>query len=345
MPMFPHLKLESDLQIDDRARFDALKSFRSGATPAIATVSIRPGADQSFITIFTGSVSNVWEDQKEAFLDWQFGTFDIDIDVTNGVIDFVENNVTLQAAVSPGTYSKSSLLTAIKTAMELVGSETYTITISPQDKITFQSTGNLKLLGLSGDGVGASLLRHIGFPKDTETKTSLTGDVWEYTIKAVTVRMNDGTLDQDKTFYLKLYSAYGDRLFCDDSDLQRHENDVLQWVEAGRNSHKNVIRRASKIIMEWVQGQGYLNVYGDPITKWDLVDLDEVRQWATYLSLSLLFQSLSNSSEDVFDRKSLYYKNKYSEARNRFIKLDLDKDGIADTDEYLSVFNGVVVRR
>ena len=345
MPMFPHLKLEADIQVDDRTRFDALKSFRSGTTPAIATVSVRPGADASFITIFTGSLTNIWEDQKEAFLDWQFGDFAFDVDATNGIIDFVENGVTLQAAITPGTYSKSSLLVAIKAAMEAVGSETYTITISAKDKITFASTGTLKLLGLSGDGVGASILRHIGFTTDTDTKSSIEGEVWEYAIRAVTCRMNDGTLDQDKTFYLKLYSEYGDRLFCSDSDLQRHENDILQWVEAGRNSHKNVIRRAQKIIMEWIAGQGYLNVYGDPITKWDLIDLDEVRQWSTYLSLSLLFQSLSNSADDVFDRKSLYYKNKYSEARMRFIKLDLDKDGVADTDEYLSTFNGTVVRR
>lgn len=59
------------------------------------------------------------------------------------------------------------------------------------------------------------------------------------------------------------------------------------------------------------------------ITAWDLLDIDEVKQGATYLALANIFMNASDSPDDVWAQKSMYYKDLYEKQIN-IARLSLD---------------------
>jgi hypothetical protein len=63
MAIFPSLELEQKLQVDDKTRLDARKSFISTGEAAITLVEIQPEASESFIDVTSNK-----------YLDWQYAT-------------------------------------------------------------------------------------------------------------------------------------------------------------------------------------------------------------------------------------------------------------------------------
>jgi len=106
------------------------------------------------------------------------GTFVID--TTNNKIDFKESGVGLEltATVASGTYTSTSLATAIKTAMEAAGAETYTISYN-SGYWTIASAGSyLDVLFSTGTNSSTSIRDAIGFGNNDYTSaTSYTGAV------------------------------------------------------------------------------------------------------------------------------------------------------------------------
>lgn len=145
---------------------------------------------------------------------------------------------------------------------------------------------------------------------------------------------------------LSAVTEASDQLFSADSDLQVAESDILKYVQAGRNTFKNVHRAAQDEIIRYFDEQGYVDANGVPLTKAAVIDNNEVRLWAKFMVLRMIFEDLSNTSEDKFEKKAAYYQEKEVVHRGKsLIRLDIDGDGQTDVNEGLSISTGNVFRR
>lgn len=346
MALFAHLDLEKAVQVNDRTRFFGGKSFVTKGATAISTMTIKPGADGSAISVYDA-------DTDERYLDWQFSAFEIDIDSTNNKLDFDEGGSELTATLSSGTYTLSELATELKTQLDAAGAATYTVSVSSDDKITIAATSAFSLLPQTGTNGLVSVLPLIGFkPKpgfgDNEysSKTSVTGKRVRHLPRAVTIEIGDGTTTASKTEYIEVYSEAGDAIFASDKDLIAHRDDIMDFVPAGRNSFKHVHRRAQELILAYLDEAGYVDIYGDPLTVAAIVDAEEVKQWATFMALKLIHDDLSNSNEDNFYMKARDFESKEKLHRSRAIlRIDVNNDGRADLGEGLSMTGSSVSRR
>lgn len=78
MAIFIDITTEDTVQIDDKFRIYALRSFISKDEPAITKVEIKPSSDEDFVDV-TGSSSDDW------YLDWAYsteGTKEISVRIT-----------------------------------------------------------------------------------------------------------------------------------------------------------------------------------------------------------------------------------------------------------------------
>ncbi len=210
MAIFKVLEFEEAVQVSDKTRLNASKSYVSKGTAAITAVTIKPGADATALSVFATT-------QADWFLDWQYDSFAFDIDSTNNKIDFKEDGVALVATLTDGTYSVSSLLVEIETQLGAAGAFNYTVTIDIENKIHIEADGNFELLPVNGDNKAVQILKHIGFTEDTTDAIVQIGKPFEYGIRKITLSVTSGTgggaVTETKDFYQKVYSEEGDYLF------------------------------------------------------------------------------------------------------------------------------------
>lgn len=331
MSIFSILDFEPEIQVNDKTRLFAGKSFASKGTNEIQSLTIKPELSGTAIDVYSANPS-------EWFLDWSYAGTSIDVGSENDDVVFSEQGwADITATLTAGTYTLSQYATELASKMTAAGTQTYTGSASG-GKITVSAPASFQFK--------ASSVSAQSFLDLAAIAASHTSDLIEYGNKIVTVVSSNGVDSDTKYFYLKAYSEAGDHLFCSDGDLIAHEPDIMSWVQNGRSSFKNVYRRSQKLIVAWLDEKGYCNAYGDKYDKNDIIDIDEVRQWATFMSLRLIFQGLSNAIDDVFDRKSKLYEASEIAARGRVIlRLDTNKDGIAESTEGLSIYSGSLFRR
>lgn len=232
MAIFPVCEYEPIVQVDDKTRIDATKSFVTDDQQSISLVKIKPASAESFITVTTNK-----------YLDWQYSA---------------SGNHTITVHVEAGAASASALITR--------------------------------------------------------------------TISVLT--------------------EASDKLFSTDQDLKLHEPDILKWVQDGRTSFKDVHRRAQTLILKWLDKEGYVDSNNDPFTKAAIVDIEEVKQWSTFLVLKLIFEGLSNATDDIFHEKAKRYSGKMAEFRKKsLLRIDVDGDGVVDEGEGIGPAYGFVTRR
>lgn len=153
----------------------------------------------------------------------------------------------------------------------------------------------------------------------------------------------DSSAASEKDFLLSVISKQDDCLFSSDSDLRKHEPEILCFLRRGRKSFLDVHRCAQKIIIDWLAMQ--IDVKDCEIdtsdgcvvrklTKKDLYDLEEVRSWSVYQALIIIFEGLSNQEGDVYSQKVARYSELMYRARSRSeVTTDFDQDGKADYKE------------
>jgi hypothetical protein len=229
--IFPSLDLEPVIQVGDRTRLSALKSFVTNDEAAIDLVMIQPGASASFITV----------DVTDRYLDYSFS--------------------------ASGTY-------------------------------------------------------------------------------VITARVGASGASADLSSSISVITAASDALFSTDADLKLHEPDILQWTSPGRNSFLNIHRRAQKLIIEELRREGYTDTSGDPYTKAAIVDVEEVKQWSTMWTLQLIFEGLSNATDDVFHEKAVRYSAlRQTWGKTALLRLDTDGSGTIDDGEGIDTASAFVGRR
>ena len=176
-----------------------------------------------------------------------------------------------------------------------------------------------------------------GFIDVTGTKPSDRFTDWEYAtngIKVVSCRITTDGAPTTTTKTLQVLTAVDDKLFSADADLLPHEKDIMKYTTDGRVSFLDVHRKAQALILAWLDERGIHDSDGNRLTKDSILDLQEVKEWAKYMVLRLIFQSNSNSANDVFDLKAKSYEVKEADARTRNIfKFDWNNDGKISDNE------------
>ena len=342
MAMFPVIETEEKVQVSDKTRLDATKSFVD-AGAAIASVKFKPGKNATEVTI-TSATNTDWK------LDTQFA-FTFDVDATNNKLNFKEGTGSeLTATVASANYTVATLATALKTALDAAGALTYTVTTTgPTDAVvTFiiTTTSAFTILGETGTDLATSILPDIGFIEDVEGELTYTSAEVETVDKEITITTNDGSGDTIITHNILVISKSSDRLFSTDAMLKVLEPSILKWVVAGRSSYKDIHRAAQTEIFAWLDKNGYVDIFRDKFTKIAAVLPEEFKEWSKFLTLRLIFDGISNKEDDLFFKKARQYKGREVFFRDRAIlRLDVDGDGTVDIGEGLDVRSARVFRK
>jgi hypothetical protein len=344
----PILNFEAKVQVQDATRFDAAKSFITKGENPISKVEITPGANGTPIDVFV-----VDGTPEERFLDWAWGDSDFDIDSNANKLYFKRKSTGVDyiATVPDDTYTFSDLKDAILLALQTaLAGPTFTLTLSDKDELVLSCSEEIEIDPTKRPG---NLWPHIGFQKVKSAK-EFTGSTIEYGLKKITlaVTTSDGAdptpveTTETSIFYQKVYTVFGDSLFSSDSDLQVHESNILNWVKEGRASFLDAHRRTQETVLNWIYNQGHTDINGERLTKYDILDLEDVRLWSVFETLRYLFISFQNSNDDVHKEKANEYEKEMLAARNQaMLKLDKNKNKKVDKQEKVNTWSGDLLRR
>ncbi len=327
--VFAVLEIEKAVQVGDQTRLNGYKSFSAKNSPAIAIAQITPGTGASAVNIFDAKPEN-------RYLDWIFTDWKFDIDSTNSAIDFSIGDSIFTANLTTGSYDEAALIAEIETQLDGAGLTGVGVEIDADKKIKISADVSFKLLPETGITRNSQLLKHIGFQYDTNDSDTQTGEPMEYGLRKLTLEVAGAGANpqNDVIKYLKVYSEFGDRLFCTDEDLRIHESDILRYVEAGRATFKNVIRKSQELIIEYFSAKGDVDIDGNPLTKWSFPITNNLRDWSVFMSLKLIMDDISKSPSDTYFQAARIYEGMEAVARQKFVATDYRKDGNALRDEY-----------
>ena len=168
---------------------------------------------------------------------------------------------------------------------------------------------------------------------------------WAYQtdgVKTVTVRVETDTpSSRDITYSITVLSKLDDSLFSGDSDLVGYEPDILNYLPRGKNSYLYAHRKAQEVIIAYLDEQRIWNEDGSRITKDQIAAItndeirDQFKQWSTFQTLLIIFNSIQVSNEDIFEDKKRHYEMLRDSARKRSaLRLDRDKDDVIDSSAY-----------
>jgi hypothetical protein len=174
---------------------------------------------------------------------------------------------------------------------------------------------------------------------------------WQYStdgFKSVVVRVTGSVTGvAAASSFLEIVSAGNDNLFSADADLKALEDDILNYIRNGRNSFKDKHREAQKVILNELDASRIWKDDGTRYEAVDIVDVQEFKQWSTYLTLRLICESLSNEVGDLWADKAQKYNSMAIQAKSRATyRLDSNADGeINEIDEKFDTFSNTLVRR
>lgn len=207
---------------------------------------------------------------------------------------------------------------------------------------------------------GASAISTVELRADTAeayitvSGASITSDDWFIdwvytTAGAKTIGLRITQADATVTSFtlgVTVVTVATDNLFSDDDDLKSIQFDIMNWLPAGRSSWVFMHREAQKQILDYLNNTLTTNADGTRVTKSQIVDIQEVNDWSKFLVMSLIMQSISNQSDDIFKQKADYYQILSDKAKSKAVlRLDLDADGTIESGEKLDVRSGFVIRR
>lgn len=127
-------------------------------------------------------------------------------------------------------------------------------------------------------------------------------------------------------------------VFANDNDLKEHYRQIneyrdsdLSFIAMHQASRKDIIqavRNSGKTKIDSIDG------LIDDLTIWDFLDPEQLRNAATYLCLSKIFQGVSDNSEGKFMQLSNMFRKAYKNSLDTFLlTIDANDDGITDSSE------------
>ena len=157
-------------------------------------------------------------------------------------------------------------------------------------------------------------------------------DIHTITLKVTLTDNSEHTATKNIT----LLTETEDDLYSEDSDLFLHEWDIMKWLPDGRSSWKYLHRRAQSRILSYLDEKGYKTNDGAIISKANISNKEDFKEWSTFMTLNLIFSTVLNSRGDVFTQKAIFYENKELNANKRVFRIDSDLDGISDNNAELT---------
>lgn len=127
-------------------------------------------------------------------------------------------------------------------------------------------------------------------------------------------------------------------VFSDDQDLKGVYPSILNYLDSNEptfvlrheNSRDRVVEQIRKIGRKEPTGAGKYENFD----AWDFLHIEEVRLWATYLTLANIFSGLQSKDDDMFLQKAKEYaKDAETYRAEAFLSLDIDDDGKDDKPE------------
>lgn len=168
------------------------------------------------------------------------------------------------------------------------------------------------------------------------------------TLKVTTRSVGETPVDTEYTTTMTISSvtAATDNLFSTDIQIRTLEPDILNWIPSGYSSWNHIHRQAQTNILDWLNEIRITKPDGTAFTKADIVNKDQVRRLSSYIALRMIFYSLSNQVDDIYDKKAKQYLIFENEAKNRnYISLDTDGDSTISTSENFDLRTVRMVRR
>jgi hypothetical protein len=136
------------------------------------------------------------------------------------------------------------------------------------------------------------------------------------------------------SFSVQCVTEAEDYLFSSDADLIGYQHDIMKYLPEHRSSWIFVHRITQKEILDYLDQKGRVNADGSKITKDQIVDLSEVRATATFKTLRIIYESMSNAPDDFFMKRAGHWR-KYEEAAllKCVDRIDFDKNGTIEDKE------------
>jgi hypothetical protein len=170
---------------------------------------------------------------------------------------------------------------------------------------------------------------------------------WQYAApgeKTVTIEVQTENATMSLQKVITVISEEEDGLFSSDADLVTHEDDILRYVREGRSSFLDKHRAAQRLIVDYLDEQRLWDSEGNRLSKSALIRPEEIKSWATYLALSIIFEGISNATDDIFSVKAHKYRGLALEKKGRAV-LRIDQTGNGEEDKRKSLASSMVVRR
>lgn len=167
---------------------------------------------------------------------------------------------------------------------------------------------------------------------------------------------NKETINGVEGYWLKVDSATDFSLdfvgcnivFSDDNDLRQEVRNIDNLLAKGDSTFIAYHVAARNEIVQTLRNGGNIKRVDElikNITKWDLLELGEIRQAAKYLTLAKIFFDISENNEDKFYNKYRDYEGMYGAAFKLFYyKLDKNDDGVYEQEEDLELNDCEIVR-
>ena len=160
---------------------------------------------------------------------------------------------------------------------------------------------------------------------------------WQYLTagtKTVSVRITTNGAPVVSTFQIDCMDEATDALWSSDHDLRAHEPDILKWVEPGRNSFKNIHRKAQIHVLEYLDASRIWRTDGTRLEKQDIRVTTDVKELSTYLALYFIFRGIQNKPDDIFGIKARDYESMVTQTKQRGrIQADMNQDAVIDKSE------------
>jgi hypothetical protein len=165
--------------------------------------------------------------------------------------------------------------------------------------------------------------------------------------KIVTLQITQADLTVSTfTQTLEVVTDVEDNLWSDDQDLMTYESDILKWLPDGKSTFKFVHRRAQRLILDWLDEVRVYARGGKRLEKEDMQKTEDLRRLSAMWTLELIFQGISNRTDDVFAQKSAYYMDRRKEAQSRGrIQADFNQNGEEDMSDNQDMRTFFMVRR
>ncbi len=154
------------------------------------------------------------------------------------------------------------------------------------------------------------------------------------------------TIDSKNKYYIRMdadtFTAEIQGLnivFADDNDLRQDVRCIDDYLQGNDiNFIAYHVNARNEIVQTLRNGGHSTKIKGvdnvENLTKWDLLDIGEIRQAAKYLTLSKIFYDVSENTDDKQYQRAVDYNDKFGEAFKLYrISIDKNDDGKADKDE------------